>query len=62
MPDINTEDLCAAVDFLSVQKNVDPERSGIIGICGWSGMAINAAVIDTRIICVRCEKARKVER
>ena len=48
-PDINTEDLCAAVDFLSVQENVDPERIGIIGICGWGGMAINAAAIDTRI-------------
>lgn len=48
-PDINTEDFCAAVDFLSVQENVDPERIGIIGICGWGGMAINAAAIDTRI-------------
>ena len=48
-PDINTEDFCAAVDFLSVQENVDPERIGTIGICGWGGMAINAAVIDTRI-------------
>ena len=48
-PDINTEDFCAAVDFLSVQENVDPERIGIIGICGWGGMAINAASIDTRI-------------
>ena len=48
-PDINTEDFCAAVDFLSVQDNVDPERIGIIGICGWGGMAINAAAIDTRI-------------
>ena len=47
-PDINTEDFCAAVDFLSVQENVDPERIGIIGICGWGGMAINAAAIDTR--------------
>ena len=47
--DINTEDFCAAVDFLSVQENVDPERIGIIGICGWGGMAINAAAIDTRI-------------
>ena len=45
-PDINTEDFCAAVDFLSVQENVDSER---IGICGWGGMAINAAAIDTRI-------------
>lgn len=48
-PDINTEDFCAAVDFLSVQKSVDPERIGIIGICGWGGMAVNAAAIDTRI-------------
>ena len=48
-PDINTEDFCAAVDFLSVQENVDPERIGIVGICGWGGMALNAAAIDTRI-------------
>lgn len=48
-PDINTEDFCAAVDFLSVQENIDPEHIGIIGICGWGGMAINAAAIDTRI-------------
>lgn len=48
-PDINTEDFCAAVDFLSVQNNVDQERIGILGICGWGGMAINAAAIDTRI-------------
>ena len=48
-PDINTEDFCAAVDFLSVQENVDPERIGIIGICGWGGMAINAAAMDSRI-------------
>ena len=48
-PDINTEDFQAAVDFLSVQDNVDPERIGIIGICGWGGMALNAAAIDTRI-------------
>ena len=48
-PDINTEDFCAAVDFLSVQENVDPERIGIIGNCGWGGMAINAAAMDTRI-------------
>lgn len=47
--DINTEDFCAAVDFLSVQENVDPERIGIIGICGWGGMAVNAAAQDTRI-------------
>lgn len=48
-PDINTEDFCAVVDFLSVQENVDPERIGIIGICGWGGMAVNAAAQDTRI-------------
>ena len=48
-PDINTEDFQAAVDFLSVQKNVDPERIGIVGICGWGGMALNAAALDTRI-------------
>ncbi|MCC8077074.1 MAG: alpha/beta hydrolase [Oscillospiraceae bacterium] len=48
-PDINTEDFMAAVDFLSVQENVDPEKIGIIGICGWGGMALNAAALDTRI-------------
>lgn len=48
-PDINTEDFQAAIDFLSIQENVDPERIGIIGICGWGGMALNAAAIDTRI-------------
>ena len=48
-PDINTEDFCAAVDFLSTRDDVDPERIGIIGICGWGGMALNAAAIDTRI-------------
>lgn len=48
-PDINTEDFQAALDFLSVQENVDPERIGVIGICGWGGMALNAAAIDTRI-------------
>ncbi len=48
-PDINTEDFQAAVDFLSVQEYVDPERIGIIGICGWGGLAINAAALDTRI-------------
>ena len=48
-PDINTEDFQAAVDFLSVQENVDPERIGIIGICGWGGLAINAAALDTRV-------------
>lgn len=48
-PDINTEDFCAAVDFLSVQEKVDTDKIGIIGICGWGGMAINAAAQDTRI-------------
>lgn len=48
-PDINTEDFQAVVDFLSVQENVDPEKIAIIGICGWGGMALNAAAIDTRI-------------
>ena len=48
-PDINTEDFQAAVDFLSVQENVDPEKIGIIGICGWGGLALNTAAIDTRI-------------
>lgn len=48
-PDINTEDFQAAVDFLSTYEKADPERIGIIGICGWGGMALNAAAIDTRI-------------
>lgn len=48
-PDINTEDFLAAVDFLSTRENVDPERIGIVGICGFGGMAINAAAIDPRI-------------
>lgn len=48
-PDINTEDFQAAVDFLSTQENVDPERIGIIGICGFGGLALNAAALDTRI-------------
>ena len=48
-PDINTEDFQAAVDFLSVQDNVDHEKIGIIGICGWGGMALNVAAQDTRI-------------
>lgn len=48
-PDINTEDFQAAVDFLSLQEMVDPERIGIIGICGWGGLALNAAALDTRI-------------
>lgn len=48
-PDINTEDFCAAVDFLSTCDQVDADRIGILGICGWGGMALNAAAIDTRI-------------
>lgn len=48
-PDINTEDFCAAIDFLSVLDEADADRLGIIGICGWGGFAINAAAIDTRI-------------
>ncbi len=48
-PDINTEDFLAAVDFLSVQDNVNPECIGIIGICGFGGMAVNAAALDPRI-------------
>ncbi len=48
-PDINTEDFQAAIDFLSVQDNVDQEKIGIIGICGWGGMALNTAALDTRI-------------
>lgn len=48
-PDINTEDFMAAVDFLSQQDNVDAEKIGIIGICGWGGIALNAAAADTRI-------------
>ena len=48
-PDINTEDFCAAVDYLSTRNDVDTERIGILGICGWGGIALNAAAIDTRI-------------
>lgn len=48
-PDINTEDFCAAVDFLSTLEQADSSRIGILGICGWGGMAVNAAAIDTRI-------------
>ena len=48
-PDINTEDFMAAVDFLSVREDVDTDKIGIIGICGWDGMALNAAALDTRI-------------
>lgn len=48
-PDINTEDFMAAVDFLSVQENVNSDKIGIIGICGWGGMALNTAALDTRV-------------
>ena len=48
-PDTNTEDFQAAVDFLSVQENVDPDKIGIIGICGWRGLALNTAAIDTQV-------------
>lgn len=48
-PDINTEDFMAAVDFLTAQENVNAEKIGIIGICGWGGMALNTAALDTRI-------------
>ena len=48
-PDINTEDFCAAVDYLSTRDDTDPERIGILGICGWGGFALNAAAADTRI-------------
>ena len=48
-PDINTEDFQAAVDYLSCREDVDPERIGIIGICGWGGLALNTAAIDTRV-------------
>lgn len=48
-PDINTEDFMAAVDFLSTRDNINPEKIGIMGICGWGGMALNTAAIDTRI-------------
>lgn len=48
-PDINTEDFCAAVDYLSCRDDVDGDKIGILGICGWGGMALNAAAMDTRI-------------
>ena len=48
-PDINVEDFSAAVDFLSAQPNVDPDRIGILGVCGWGGIAIQAAINDPRI-------------
>ena len=48
-PDINTEDFSAAVDFLSLQENVDADRIGILGVCGWGGIALNAAALDPRV-------------
>lgn len=48
-PDINTDDFSSAIDYLSLKENVDPQKVGIIGICGWGGMAINAAAQDPRI-------------
>ena len=48
-PDINTEDFLAAVDYLSTRDDVDADRIGIVGICGWGGMAVNAAALDPRI-------------
>ena len=48
-PDINTEDFSAAIDFLSIQENVDKNKIGILGICGFGGMGLNAAAMDTRI-------------
>lgn len=48
-PDINTEDFCAAVDYLSTREDVNPDQVGILGVCGWGGMAVNSAAIDTRI-------------
>ena len=61
-PDINTEDFGAAVDFLSVQDNVDSEKIGIIGICGWGGLALNAASIDTRIKATVCSTMYNMSR
>ena len=61
-PDINTEDFQAAVDFLSVQENVDPEKIGIIGICGWGGLALNVASIDTRIKATVCSTMYNMSR
>ena len=48
-PDINTEDFQAAVDYLSLREEVDADRIGLIGICGWGGLALNAAALDTRV-------------
>ena len=61
-PDINTEDFQAAVDFLSVQDNVDKEKIGIIGICGWGGLALNVASIDTRIKATVCSTIYNMSR
>lgn len=61
-PDINTEDFQAAVDFLSVQENVDSEKIGIIGICGWGGIALNVASIDTRIKATVCSTMYNMSR
>ena len=61
-PDINTEDFQAAVDFLSVQDNVDKEKIGIIGICGWGGLALNTASIDTRIKATVCSTMYNMSR
>ena len=48
-PDINTEDVSATIDFLSIQNNIDPNKIGVIGICGWGGIVLNAAAVDPRI-------------
>ena len=61
-PDINTEDFQAAVDFLSIQENVDYEKIGIIGICGWGGIALNVASIDTRIKATVCSTMYNMSR
>ena len=61
-PDINTEDFGAAVDYLSIQENVDPEKIGIIGICGWGGLALNVASIDTRIKATVCSTMYNMSR
>ena len=61
-PDINTEDFQAAVDFLSVQENVDTEKIGIIGICGWGGIALNVASVDTRIKATVCSTMYNMSR
>ena len=61
-PDINTEDFSAEVDFLSVQDNADKEKIGIIGICGWGGLALNVASIDTRIKATVCSTMYNMSR